>query len=109
MDTQAGELNRRITLQYPTKVSDGMGGFTVSWIDAATVWAKISTLRSDEALIAMQETGTAIHNVVIRYRSDVKSSWRIKYGNDYWDIIGPPIDVNKEHRFLDIKAKETAS
>ena len=105
----SGPLNRQITLQYPTKVSDGMGGFTQAWVDAATVWAKISTLRSDEALIAMQTTGTAIHNVIIRYRTDVKSSWRIKYGNRYWNIIGPPIDVNQEHRYLDIKAKEAAS
>jgi SPP1 family predicted phage head-tail adaptor len=106
---RSGNLNKQITFQYKTKVTDGMGGFVVTWNDAATVWAKISTLRTDEAIIAMQTTGTAIHNVVIRYRSDVKASWRIKYGNDYWDIIGPPIDVNKEHRWLDIKCKETAS
>ena len=101
-----GDLDKRITLQYPTKVADPMGGFSVSWVDKATVWAKISTLRSDEAIIAMQNSGTAIHNVVIRYRSDVKSSWRIKCGNSYWAIIGPPIDINKAHKWLDIKCKE---
>ena len=104
-----GELNTQITLQYPTRVKDGMGGENLTWVDADTVWAKISTLQSDEALLAMQETGTVIHNVVIYYRRDVKSYWRIKYGNDYWDIIGPPIDIKKEHKWLGIKCKETAS
>ena len=104
-----GDLNKRITLQYSTKIADGMGGFTVTWVDKATVWAKISTLRSDEAIIAMQNSGTAIHNVVIRYRSDVKSSWRLKYGNSYWAILGPPIDLDKDHKWLDIKCKEVAT
>jgi SPP1 family predicted phage head-tail adaptor len=104
-----GDLNKRITLQYSTKIADGMGGFTVTWVDKATVWAKISTLRSDEAIIAMQNSGTAIHNVVIRYRSDVKSSWRLKYGNSYWAILGPPIDLNKDRKWLDIKCKEAAT
>ena len=105
----AGIYNRQIELQAPMKTPDGMGGFAVIWVAVATVWAKISTLRSDEALIAMQTTGTAIHNIVIRYRTDVKSSWRIKYGNRYFNIIGPPIDVYQEHRQLDIKCKEASS
>jgi SPP1 family predicted phage head-tail adaptor len=101
------ELSRRITLERPEKVPDGGGGFTSTWVVVATVWAKISTLRSDEAIIAMQTTGTAIHNIVIRFRTDVKTSWRIGYAGKYYNIIGPPIDLNKNHRFLDLKAKET--
>jgi SPP1 family predicted phage head-tail adaptor len=107
--TTAGELNKRITLQYGVKVADGMGGFTVTWIDRATVWAKITTLRSDEAIIVMQNSGIAIHNVVIRYRSDVKRFWRVRFGNSYWAIVGPPIDVNKDREWLDIKCEEAAT
>ena len=102
------DLNRRIELQAPSRIPTTGGGFTTSYVTMATVWAKISTLRTDEAILAMQSTGTALHNIVIRYRMDVKSSWRIKYGNKYFSIIGPPIDVNKAHRFLDLKAKEAA-
>lgn len=100
------DLNRRVTIEYPTRVADGMGGQTVTWTTADTVWAKISTLRTDEAILGMQNTSTAIHNVVIRYRTDVLSSWRITYGGKHYNIIGPPIDVNKAHRYLDIKVKE---
>jgi len=105
---RTGELNQRISLQYKTRVSDGASGFTDTWNTAATVWAKISTLRSDEAIQAMATTGTAIHNITIRYRTDVRSNWRIKYGSRFFAIIGPPIDVNFKHEFLDIKCKETA-
>lgn len=103
------DLCNRITLQYSTKVSDGMGGFTVSWVSAATVWAKKTTHRSDEAVQAMATTGTATHNFRIRYRSDVKSSWRIKEGNNFMAIIGPPVEVDQSGmKYLDITVKETA-
>lgn len=84
-----------------------MGSFTTSWVDAATVWARKTTHRSDEAVQAMATTGTAVHNFRIRYRTDVKSSWRIKEGSKYMAIIGPPIEVERR-RWLDITAKETA-
>ena len=93
------ELNRRIELQAPTRVADGGGGFTSTYVAVATVWAKITTLRTEEAILAMQSTGTAVHNILIRYRTDVKSSYRIKYGDKYYNILGPPIDVKKQHRF----------
>ena len=103
-----GEMNSRVSLQYSTKVADGMGGWIVTTVTADTVWAKITTLRSDEAIQAMAITGIAIHNITIRYRTDVKASWRVKFGNRYFAIIGPPIDVNFKHEFLELKCKESA-
>lgn len=104
------DLDQRVTLQYKTKVPNGTGGFIDTWISGATIWAKVTTLRSTEAIIAMQSTGNALHNVLIRYRSDVTSAWRIKYidkaGDRFWAIIGPPIDLGKKHEWLDIKCKE---
>ena len=105
---RTGELDRQIVLQYKTKVSDGMGNFTETYHDAATVWAKMRTLKSDEAIQAMATTGTAIHNITIRYRTDVRASWRVRYGSRYFAIIGPPIDVNFKHEFLELKCKESS-
>lgn len=106
--TRPGERDRQISLQYKTRVSDGMSGWTDTWVTAATVWAKLSTNRTDEAIQAMSTTGIAIHNINILYRTDVRSNWRIRYGNRYFAIIGPPIDVGFKHRELDIKCKESA-
>jgi len=103
--TSPSELNKRITLQYRTRVSDGMGGFNETWVDAATVWAKKTTHRSNEAVQGMMTTGLAVHNYRVRYRKDVNSSWRIKDGDGYLNIVGPPVEIDGR-RFMDITAKE---
>ena len=103
-----GDLEKRITLQYRTRVADGMGGFTETWADGATVWAKKTTHRSNEAVQSMQQTGIALHNYRIHWRRDVSASWRIKEGNKYMAIVGPPVLVNEGpgRRYLDITAQE---
>ena len=111
MIIRLSDLNTDITLEYPTRISDEQGGFTNTWTSAGTVKAKVYTLRSDDAIVAMMTSNAAIHSVTIRYRADIRGSWRIKYvdrqGTHYWTIIGPPIDLNKEHRWLELKVKET--
>ena len=106
------DLDKRVTLQYKTKTANGTGGFVEVWVSGSTVWAKITTLRSTEAIISMQASGVTLHNVLIRYRSDVTALWRIKYtdktGDKFWAIIGTPIDLGKKHEWLDIKCKEVA-
>lgn len=105
--TSIAELDKRITFQSELRTPDGMGGFSISWRDMATVWAKKTTHRSDEAMQAMAVTGTAIHNFRIRYRTDVRSSWRVKEGNRYYNIIGPPMEkVEGSQRWLDVTVKE---
>lgn len=107
MKTSPSHFDKRITLQYPTKVADTLGGFTTTWNDAATVWAKKTTHRSDEAVQAMATTGIQVHNFRINYRTDVQGSWRIKEGNAYFAIIGPPIEViDGVMKYLDITVKE---
>jgi SPP1 family predicted phage head-tail adaptor len=101
-----GSANIRIDLEMPTQIPDGMGGFTVTFVKQATVWAKKTTHRSDEAVQTLMTTGTAIHNFRIRRRSDVKSSWRIKDHNTYMNILGPPVIVDKS--WLDITAKQVS-
>lgn len=103
--TSPSELDTRITLQYKTRVSDGMGSFIETWTDAATVWAKKTQHRSNEAVQAMMTTGFAVFNYRLHFRPDVKSSWRIKDGNSYLNIIGPPV-VDDRHRYMDITAME---
>lgn len=107
--TSPADLDKRISLQAPSRVPDGMGGTVITYVNMTTVWAKKTTHRSNEAVQAMATTGTAIHNYRIRWRADVKSSWRIKDGNKYMAIIGPPMEKwENSQRWLDITAKEAA-
>ena len=104
------QLNKRIELQRKTSVADSMGGFTDTWATYATVWARKRTHRSDEAVQAMQMSGVAVHNIRIRYRSDVQGSDRVKDGTAYMAIIGPPIEVDDGggSHWSDLTVKEAA-
>lgn len=101
------DRNTRITLQYETVVSDGMGGEVTTWNDTPAVWAKKTAYRSNESIQAMALTGVATYNFRIQYRRDVRSSWRIKEGNRYYTIIGAPLEVERR-TWLDLTAREAA-
>lgn len=102
-----GELKERVTLQYQTKTPDGLGGFTTSWVDAATVWAAVWPVSAKETITSMATTMTITHRVRIRYRSVLRSSWRIVYAGRNFNIVSI-IDPSEQHRWLDILCKEAA-
>jgi SPP1 family predicted phage head-tail adaptor len=104
----SGQLNKRVTLQYQTKVSDGMGGFVTSFVDACTVWAALWPTSANEITAANATVMVVSHRIRIRYRSVLKASWRIKYGNRYFNIVSI-INQNEANEFLDIMAKESAT
>ena len=102
---KVGSLNKRVTLQAKTKASDGGGSFTVTWKDMATVACSIWPISAKEQVASMGQTMVISHRIRMRYRSDVKPSWRIKYRNIYYNIVSI-IDINMEHVTLEILAKQ---
>jgi len=100
-----GDIRHRVTLQAPAKAPDGMGGFTVTWTDAATVWAAIWPVSASETIQAAQTGMTITHRIRIRYRAVLKASWRISWGGRYFNIVSV-IDPNMAHRWLDIMCRE---
>lgn len=104
----AGELNKRVILQYVTEVSDGMGSTDDTWNDGDTIWAALWPLSSTQTIGSMQPIGTISHRIRIRWRSNFRSTWRLKFGERIFDIVGPPINPNEKNEFLDIMAKEIA-
>ena len=84
-----GELDKRITLQYPARTTDTGGNVTVTWTDATpTLWAKAWTVSSSEGTAGMQTTMTRIQKFCIRFRSVLRPDWRVKWGNRYFAITG---------------------
>lgn len=98
-----GEMRHRITIQIPTKVSDGMGSFTTTWNDHATIWAKAWTVSSSEITSDMKVGMVRVQKFKIWYRNPLRSSWRIKWGIRYFDITGIDSDDNNEFIFLTVK------
>lgn len=105
--TSPSELNKRIAFQSPVNTADGMGGFTVTWTDAATVWAAIWPVSASETIQAAQATMTITHRIRIRYRSGLMAYWRISWSSRYFNIVSI-IDPNMAHVWLDILCKEAA-
>jgi SPP1 family predicted phage head-tail adaptor len=103
----SGIFNKIIILQYQTKVSDGLGGFVLSWVDHATIFAAIWPTSAKEQLASMQVSMEITHRIRIRYRSVLKPAWRIKFGNRYFNIVSI-INPNMGNKYLDILAKEAA-
>lgn len=103
-----GSLNKRITIQNVTKVSDGMGRFTETVVDVATVWAAIWPTSANEQVQAMQTVMTISHRIRIRHRSILKASWKIKFGNRFFSIVSI-INPNEANEYLDLMCKETAA
>jgi len=99
-----GSLNKRVLIQAPTKAGDGMGGFTETWADQATVSAAIWPVSANEQIKSMGVTMTMSHRIRIRYRSDIRSSWRLKYKNNYFDIVSI-VNPNMGNRMLDLMVK----
>lgn len=102
-----GDLNKRITLQAPTKVSDSMGGFVNSYSDMATVYAAIWPVSASDTIQANATVMVISHRIRIRYRSVLKTSWRIKFGNRYFTIVSITCP-NEAREWLDIMCKEAA-
>lgn len=102
-----GDLNKYITLQQSTRVSDGMGGFTLSWSDVASVFAALWPISASETVQANQTVMTISHRIRIRYRSTIKPSNRIKYGNRYFAIVSI-INPEERNEWLDLMVKESA-
>lgn len=100
-----GSLNKRITIQAPTKTSDSMGGFTIVWTDIDTVFAAIWPVSAKERIQNSAVTTTITHRIRIRYRRVFRSGWRIFYNGRYFNIVSI-VDPNEAHEWLDILCEE---
>ena len=104
---RSGDLNKRVEVQAPTKVSDGMGGFTTIYTTLDTVWAAIWDATSNERNQASATTLIISHRIRIRYLSVLKSSWRIKFGNRYFAIVSI-VNPGEKNEYYDLYCKEAS-
>ena len=99
------KLRHAIVLQTntPTKATDGSE--TPSWADTATVRASKEHQASRKFFAAQKVNAECTDIFTIRYRSDVTTNMRVKFGTRYYDIIGAP-DPDGMRRELQLLCKE---
>lgn len=102
---KAGELNRQITFQRATYTYDSKNEKIPTYADMTPVWAKIITTGGREFYAAQKLNAETVALFKIRYRPDINSTMRIKYGKKTFEIIAIN-DVDEKHEELLISAKE---
>ncbi|MCX7973744.1 MAG: phage head closure protein [Candidatus Aminicenantes bacterium] len=102
---EIGELRQRVIFQAAIKLDDGYGGKQIVWQDAFSVWALIEPLSAHEKFEAMSVQSGVTHRVYIRFRRDVNTEMRIKYGDRIFEIDGI-FDVGEQKKFLELLCSE---
>jgi SPP1 family predicted phage head-tail adaptor len=86
MIDQAGQLDRRITIQSFSTTTDDFGEVVKSFTTLANVWAKVEEKRGNEGEDGNQLVATKRVEFFIRYRSDINEEMRIQYNNETYKI-----------------------
>ena len=81
MALRIGSLRARLVLEVPAETPDGAGGVRRSFVAAATVWARVETLRGQEGVYAGSPGQALTHRVTMRYRDGVDASMRLRLGS----------------------------
>jgi SPP1 family predicted phage head-tail adaptor len=100
----SGDLRHRLTLQSPPAGRDGAGARTGAWTTEGTVWGAAWPVSAREQLSAGQINSEVTVRFRIRYRDDVRASWRVLWRGVPHAIVGEPIDVGGERVALDLLA-----
>jgi SPP1 family predicted phage head-tail adaptor len=107
LDYLPAKMDKRVTIQNVSQATDNQGGFTETWPDGASVSAWIQPMKGHERFQAMQMQTPMTHKIVMRYRTDVTTASRLKYGSRiFWvrEVLNP----DEAGHFLEIKAQERA-
>lgn len=102
---RAGELKHRITVQKPVHTRSSFNELVTTYSDVATVWAAIEW-ESGRRFLEAKQLNSEVQGVVrIRYRSDIKATWRIQYGTRYLTIISIA-NIKESDTELQLNCKE---
>lgn len=100
----AGQLDQRLTLQSRAGGVDALGQASGAWQDVATVWGKARPLRSRELFAAGQMQDVSDVEFTVRFRDDVRATWRVLWRGTPHDITGAPIDIDGQRQWLQLLA-----
>lgn len=101
----AAGLRQRVTIQQESEVSDGQGGYTLSWTAvASSVPCRIEPLRGDERIQAGSLAAPVTHRATIRYRAGITAGQRLLHGSVAYNIravLNP--DERKRYLVMDVE------
>jgi SPP1 family predicted phage head-tail adaptor len=111
--TNPGELRTRVLLA-PAILSSGSGSFqrrVPDTVHAVNAWAKWSTVHGSEVWTAAANQAIDPATVLIRYRSDLDSTWYISKDNgaSWYELVGAPDDIQERHEYMELKVQRASA
>jgi SPP1 family predicted phage head-tail adaptor len=105
---RAGQLRNQIEIHRPVETADGLGGYTRSWVKIANgdAWAQIHGLRGQERIEAMQNDQRLDAIIRMRFRDDIRPEYRIVHGNQVYEIVSGPINVDMRNIMIELTVRE---
>jgi len=102
-------LTELVSVKRELRVSDGMGGDTVTLIDVATdVWAFVKPVKGSERAAHDSIEAQAFYRFKIRNRNDIKASDRIVWNSETFNIRAVLTTGNRA-MYLEIDAERGVS
>lgn len=101
-----GKLNRRITFLRMETEEDEMEQSKSEWKEYCTVWATVKPYKSSEYNFMEKLKPEVTHRMYIRFRKDISADMRILFRGHTYAISGPPLDMDDQHRMLEIQCEE---
>lgn len=100
-----GALNHRMNVEMPLESTDGLGGMNINWMPVATVWTALQPLAAKFRQIAHQKAEEQSHSIVMRFREDISSGWRLVFNHRVFEI-DTVFDPDESNRYLICMVKE---
>lgn len=111
--TQSSNAKHKIMVKYRTQVSDGEGGFNITWVNRYNIWAEICPMSASQRFEYSSVNVDASHRIKILGNLDFQDN--TKYVNDSWSItwsgiLGANIQIHYQidgGSWVEIEANET--
>lgn len=102
---RSGRLRHLVTLEEPATGRATDGGMVAGWSVVDTVWAEVSDLSGREFLTAQEHHAEVSTRVVLRYRDDVRPSWRVVSGTRTLQVVAV-VDPDGRSTRLELMCRE---
>ena len=107
MDVSMSELRHRITILRPVTDTDDEGTILSSSVqEISKAWALVLPFAAKISDGYAEKVQEVDYRIVIRYRTDVQVTDRIRWGNKTLTPIAPPYPLGGKKRWLVLECRE---
>jgi SPP1 family predicted phage head-tail adaptor len=90
-----GQMRKRIRIEQPVRIGDGIGGGFITWQPVDTVWAALDPITGNEAVQANRISALITHQAWMRYRTGITTDMRLVFGIRRFNIV---MAINHQER-----------